>query len=514
METTQNSIKIVEVTQVSPSKSIHDYNTLHLTCFDLSFATLLPVDHLFFYEFSGSTSEIIHKLKCSLSLTLCYYRALAGHLTWGLSDSKPYVLCSQTDSVSVVIAESHADFYKLSSIDKIINAMELRSYAPSLQISDESATIISLQITSFPGFGFCIGITTHHAILDGKSTAILMKSWAYLCKNLCKENENYLLDLVLPAHLKPCLDRTLIKDPTGKREKLYLDWMLNSAAKINPEANPRSLKVVDTKPLKGVKEHVRATFHFSRQDINKVRENITSKLNFDDDLHLSSFSVTYAHAIVCYIKAKAVETNFRKVNFTFVSDHRSRLVPPLPVNYFGNCVAPSKLMIVEKKDVVGEEGHVNVVKNISDSIKSLKKYGYFESAEEVMNTFSKMEPSPLGVIAVAGSPKFELYEVDFGWGRPRKVDMETTKPSCICMIDSRDQSGGIEIGLVMENQAQLQAFASLFINEFIAFIGDVSRIIIELITNITLVVMEAHDGIDVIGVSRGLNEEQWLKGRW
>ncbi|KAM7252573.1 hypothetical protein ACFE04_008082 [Oxalis oulophora] len=411
METTQNSIKIVEVTQVSPSKSIHDHNTLHLTCFDLDLAPLPPVDHLFFYEFSGSTREIIHKLKCSLSLTLCYYRALAGHLTWGLSDPKPYVLCSQSDSVSVVIAESNADFYKLSSNGNIINAMELGSYAPSLQIFDESATIISLQITSFSGFGFCIGITTYHAILDGKSTSIFMKSWAYLCKNLCKENENYLLNLELPAHLKPCLDRTLIKDPTGKLEKLNFDRMLIYAAMINPEANPRSLKVAKTKSLKGAKEHVRATFHLSRQDINKVREKIMSKLNFDD---------TYQVFL-------------------------SRLVPPVPANYFGNCVAPSKLMIVEKKDVVGEEGHVNVVKTISDSIKSLKEYGYFESAEEVMNTFSKMEPSPLGLIAVGGSPKFELYGVDFGWGRPRKVDKETTKPNCISMVDSRDQSGGIQI---------------------------------------------------------------------
>ncbi|KAM7252747.1 hypothetical protein ACFE04_008256 [Oxalis oulophora] len=66
-------------------------------------------------------------------------------------------------------------------------------------------------------------------------------------------------------------------------------------------------------------------------------------------------------------------------------------------------------MIVEKTYFVGEACHANVVKNISASIKSLKKYGYFESAEEVMNTFSNMEASPLGLIAVAGTPKFELY---------------------------------------------------------------------------------------------------------
>ncbi|XP_071722837.1 phenolic glucoside malonyltransferase 1-like [Rutidosis leptorrhynchoides] len=322
-----------------------------------------------------------------------------------------------------------------------------------------------MKITYFPGFGFCIGIAAHHGILDGKSTSMFMKSWAYLSKNFDKDPP------ILPSDLAPSFDRTVIKDPTGNLEMLYLDCWENLVRKINPIENPRSLKVLkfaNPKSLKGGElgargedEFVRATFDLSRKDINELREKVQSKSN-DTNLHLSSFSLTYAHAIICLVKAKGLESNV-KVNFLFAADFRSRL--PVPENYFGNCLTCDKPRTVEVKDIVGEElGLLIVAKNISDSIKNLGKYGFLERSEEVHNSFSNLDPSPLGVIAIAGSPKLGIYGVDFGWGRPKKVDIVSIdKSTSFSMAESRDQSGGIEIGLVMKTQEELQAFGSLFV---------------------------------------------------
>ncbi|KAM7279439.1 hypothetical protein ACFE04_006573 [Oxalis oulophora] len=468
METTpQNSIiKTVEVTQVSPLLPADDRSTnqniIHLTCFDMMWIKFHPVERLFFYEFTASSSEILHRLKQSLALALSHYRPLAGRITWGPNDPKPYIICSPTDSVAVVVTESHAgNFHNLSSKGNIVKAIELRSYAPSLQITDESATIISVKITFFPGSGFCLGIAAHHGVFDAKSTIMFMKSWAYLCQNLNQENEK---PDPLPAYLAPYLDRTvLIKDPTGKLDMFYLDMWLKWAAMINPEANPRNLNVVEFGGDLS-EDHVRATFELSPEDIRKLRENVMSKLNSNDNIHLSSFALTYAYAIVCLVTSKALENNV-KVNFTFMADFRSRLIPPLPANYFGNCVGSDMTSTLEAKNLVGKEGLVNVVKDISDSIKSLGKHEYFDRAEDVFKSYMNFEPSPFGLIGVAGWPKLEFYGVDFGWGRPRKVDVVSIdKGNSFSMAESRDQSRGIEIGIVMTTKVELQAFASAFVN--------------------------------------------------
>ncbi|KAM7280413.1 hypothetical protein ACFE04_007547 [Oxalis oulophora] len=433
METpSQTSIKIVEVTQVSPipllspDNHLAHQNSLPLTCFDFIWIKLPPVESVFFYEFTASSidfnTKVFRGLKQSLALALSYYRPLAGHLCWGQHDPKPYILCAPTDSASVIVAESNSDnFDKLSRKGNFVNAIELRSYAPSLQITDQTATVISVQITLFPGSGFSIGFTTHHGILDGKSAAMFINSWAYLCKNLEQENEN---SPELPHHMAPFFDRTVIsiKDPTDKIAMLYLNSWLEFTAKENPGANPQSLKLVEMGDAIS-ENHVRATFELSKQDISTLRGKVMSKSKCGDVLHLSSFVLTYAHAIVCFIKTKAAEINNEKVNIIFTVDFRNRLVPPVPENYFGNCVDSDKPIVVKAKDVVGEEGLVIVVKTISDAVTNLGKYEYYERAEEVYSSFLKLEPSPFGLIGVSGWPKLEFYGVDFGWKRPRKVDV-------------------------------------------------------------------------------------------
>ncbi|XVF60693.1 hypothetical protein PTKIN_Ptkin08bG0068900 [Pterospermum kingtungense] len=80
-----------------------------------------------------------------------------------------------------IVAESNANF-KLLSSNGIYEAVELHPLIPELITSDDSASTIALQITLFPNMGFFIGITAHHAVLDGKTTTLFMKSWAYICK--------------------------------------------------------------------------------------------------------------------------------------------------------------------------------------------------------------------------------------------------------------------------------------------------------------------------------------------
>ncbi|KAI8031441.1 Malonyl-CoA:anthocyanidin 5-O-glucoside-6''-O-malonyltransferase [Camellia lanceoleosa] len=66
------------------------------------------------------------------------------------------------------------------------------------------------------------------------------------------------------------------------------------------------------------------------------------------------------------------------------------------------------------------------------------------------------------LFTIGGSPRFELYKTDFGWGRPRKVEMTSIdKSGAFSLSDCRDGNGGLEIGIVLKKH-ETEDFASLF----------------------------------------------------
>ncbi|KAF3538241.1 hypothetical protein F2Q69_00020445 [Brassica cretica] len=54
-----------------------------------------------------------------------------------------------------------------------------------------------------------------------------------------------------------------------------------------------------------------------------------------------------------------------------------------------------------------------------------------------------------------------IYESDFGWGRPVKVDVVSIRGDGISMAEKRDDSGGVEIGLCMK-KADMDIVFTLF----------------------------------------------------
>ncbi|XP_017974511.1 PREDICTED: malonyl-CoA:anthocyanidin 5-O-glucoside-6''-O-malonyltransferase-like [Theobroma cacao] len=222
---------------------------------------------------------------------------------------------------------SNSNFSLLSG-NEIHKALELHSLEPQLMMTDNIATIIALQITLFPSQGFCVGITTHHAILDGKSTTMFVKSWVYLCKKGNTKNSS------LPPKLTLFYDRSVIKDPSGL-DLVYLNqWLAFTSSDSDP--NRRSLIILQN--IKDVSDDLlRPTFDLTHEHIKSLREKVLSKLDKAKPLHLSSFVLTFAYVSTCLIKARGGESD-KMVNLGFATDARSHLNPPIPKNYFGNCV--------------------------------------------------------------------------------------------------------------------------------------------------------------------------------
>ncbi|XVF71257.1 hypothetical protein PTKIN_Ptkin12aG0022200 [Pterospermum kingtungense] len=367
------SVKILETTRVTPSfdSPISSKElALPLTFLDISFFKFPPFECVYFYQLTESTStpfyfssEILPRLKQSLSLSLLHYLPMAGYFRWPSDSPKPIILYTPNDGISLTVAESNAQNFNTLSGSEAYKANELHPLVPKLMISDDIAAVLSLQITLFPGQGFSIGTTAHRAVVDGKVATMFMKSWAYLCKQGNKGSPS------LPPELTPYFDRSVIKDPT-RLDLIFLnDWLALTSSDSDP--NKKNLKIWGGNTT--VPDHlVRATFHFTREDIKKLEEKVL--LNMDADtkqLHLSTFVLACAYTGTCLVKAKGGEGD-RPVIILFAADWRTRLAPPLPTTYFGNCDLRFKSS-AKASNFMDEKGFLFAVHMLSDLVGGLKK---------------------------------------------------------------------------------------------------------------------------------------------
>ncbi|GAU19863.1 hypothetical protein TSUD_170890 [Trifolium subterraneum] len=65
-------------------------------------------------------------------------------------------------------------------------------------------------------------------------------------------------------------------------------------------------------------------------------------------------------------------------------------------------------------------------------------------------------------MTVAGSTRFGVYEIDFGFGRPEKVEITSIdRGLTIGLTESKDLKGGVEVGLVL-NKNVMDLFHTIF----------------------------------------------------
>jgi isoflavone 7-O-glucoside-6''-O-malonyltransferase len=455
----EEPFKVVEVCNVEPfdEPTKHSQSaptSLPLTFFDLLWLRFPPVEYLYFYELTKSTTffyeTLLPNLKHSLSLTLQHFLPLAGNITWPIDSSKPIINYVRGDSVSFTIVESKSSFKDISSHH--CEASQRHHLIPLLKTCHEKASLISIQVTLFPNKGFCIGITTHHAALDGKSATDFMKSWSYITCSISNLDSSLSL-LLVPKNLTPFFDRSLIQDHNngiGISETYVADIMKQGGP------NNKSVKVIDF-PSTLKNDAIKSLFELTPSNIQKLKQHAKNKMKMNVT-NLSTFSVTCAYVLSCL--AKAEQPMDEKVIFIFAVDCRTRLNPPISSMYIGNCVAGQKVEL-EPKKLVGKDGFLSALEKVTEGLNKVKNDGVLNGAENWANDmFNGNETIKY---SITGSPKFEVYSIDFGFGKPKKVDITSAdKTGAFSLSESRNNDGGIEIGLAL-NKQEMEAFSTLFV---------------------------------------------------
>ncbi|KAL2227495.1 anthocyanidin 3-O-glucoside 6''-O-acyltransferase [Sesamum indicum] len=449
---------ILERSQISPALDSAPEFSLPIVFFDMVWYGFAANQSVLFFEFPCSKSHfvetIIPDLKSSLSLTLSQFLPLAGNIIHPLNPGDKLVLRYETgNSVSFTVSESTADLNHLVGNDPRV-CDEFYAFAPHLppatnSESSSSCPVLALQVTLFPGQGLCIGFVTHHAVADASTVVSFMQAWALINRSKPNRTDN-IRDLLTEGNLLQFYDRKAVTNINGL-DDIY--W--HEIVECSCPAEPPSVELPINK--------LRATFVLKKEDIQRLKNFVLAKC--PNIGHLSSFTIICALVWVCSAKSAAPSGEHvpddEPEYFGFVADCRGRLNPPLPANYFGNCVALVKAEL-NHGEVKGNDGFVMAAKAIGEAIKETvySEKGVLYGAEKWPDEYGKLVGKRQ--YGVAGSPRFNFYAVDYGWGKPKKFEaLFIDGGGSISLCKSRDFEGGLEIGL-SKPKVQMDAFTTVF----------------------------------------------------
>ncbi|KAJ1694876.1 hypothetical protein LUZ63_011574 [Rhynchospora breviuscula] len=426
-----STLKIIETSHVSaPAGSVPE-TAIPLTFFDVFWLTFTPIERLFFYPFPHSTSHFtsscLPSLKSSLSLTLQSFFPLAGNIRLAPETTDKYEIhYANGDFVELTVAES--DRYEEVFGDHPRQLSKLKALVPCLSKneSDGLQPVFAIQVTVFPSQGLVIGTSLHHSTCDGIGSVNFMCTWAEICRT-----SNSKVSLA-PNTVKIEIDRSIIPDPDSS---IY-------RAMLNDLSGTENLNMSGTQPDQ---EMFIASFKLKGEHIRLLKEVLlreTAKRNVT--VRCSTAVVSYAFVWIGSVKTKLNMSEIQDAYCIFAVDHRQLFKPPISENYLGNCIGPC---VVQAKvnDLVGPDGFFEACQAIGKAFDELKRIGIQDAKDWVKISLETADKKPF---ATSGSIRFKVYDVDFGWGKPAKVDIVSISNSgAMAVAPSREEQGGIEIGL-------------------------------------------------------------------
>ena len=197
------------------------------------------------------------------------------------------------------------------------------------------------------------------------------------------------------------------------------------------------------------KQPVLATFVLGQEDLQRLKKWVAAKCPTLS--HVSSFTVACAYVWACMAKARAKSGEDVGENepehLAFVGDCWAYFDPPIPANYFGNCLAPCSATL-KSLELITENGFIVAANTMGKAIQERlrNKEGILKGLEKWMSNYKSLNPKR--IFGVAGSPKFSCYGIDFGLGRPCKgeiISIDVTKS--ISLNEGKNNKEDVEIDL-------------------------------------------------------------------
>ncbi|CAN1751680.1 BAHD acyltransferase DCR [Linum perenne] len=256
-----------------------------------------------------------------------------------------------------------------------------------------------------------MGLAFNHMIVDGTAMWHFMGSWADICSG--KSNS---------VSSPPFLERAKARNTRVKVDVSSLTPATGAAA-AKPEAPQLREKV----------------FKFSDSQVAKIKSTVNS--TSEGSKPFSTFQSLSVHI-------------WRHVNMAREmkqEDYTKRVDPPMPDTYFGNMihglftVSPVGALCSNPPGFGASLIQGAIEKHDAKAVE--ERNAEWEAAPKIyQSTDSKMS-----CVAVGSSPRFKVYDVDFGFGKPESVRGGLNNQFDGLMYLYQGKNGGIDVEISLES---------------------------------------------------------------
>ncbi|KAI8032054.1 putative acetyltransferase [Camellia lanceoleosa] len=397
--------------------------------------------------------SLLSLLKHSLSLTLIHFPPLAGRLSTA-PDGSVYISCNDSGADFIHANGNHIHIIDiLSPIHVPEMVKDFFPFDRTVSYEGHFKPILAVQVTELAD-GIFIGCAVNHAVTDGTSFWNFFNTFAEICRGVKRVSmvPEYRRESVL-------ISEAVLRFPNGSpkvtfsvdlelRERVFR-FSRESLLKLKARVNNKE-KWIENEEINSIELMGKQSNDTLMIDHGKNNQILGNLIRNRDPNEISSFQSLCALLWQAVTQARNLPAG-KTTTFRMAVNCRHRVEPKLEPNYFGNAIqsAPTYAAAgdVTSKDLrwCGEQLNKSVVAHDDVMVRR-----FVEDWERDPRCF------PLGnfdgaMITMGSSPRFPMYENDFGWGRPMAIRSGQANKfdGKISAFPGREGGGSVDLEVVL-----------------------------------------------------------------
>ncbi|KAG7017240.1 BAHD acyltransferase DCR [Cucurbita argyrosperma subsp. argyrosperma] len=415
-----------------------------------------------------SLADFVSFLKLSLSATLSHFPPLAGRFSTD-ADGYVYILCNDAGVEFIEAKAKHLTLHALlSPLDLPVYFKDFFYFDRTISYSGHSNPLLAVQVTELAD-GVFVGCTVNHAVTDGTSFWHFFNTFAEICKGTKKISNspdfsrNTVFNSPVPLKFPEGGPVVTFNGDEPLRERIF-HFTRESILKLKLRANVNN-QVTGRKPVNGFYDAGKILGKQGNDswktvdgnngtnnegNITSVLENLIKTNVPSRTAEISSFQSLCAHLWRSVTRARKLDES-KTTTFRMAVNCRHRLNPRMDPYYFGNAiqsiptVAPVGELLSNDLRWCADLLHKNVVTHDDATVR--RGIADWESQPRLF---------PLGnsdgaSITMGSSPRFPMYDNDFGWGRPIAVRSGKANKfdGKISAFPGREGNGSVDLEIVL-----------------------------------------------------------------
>ncbi|XP_062099659.1 uncharacterized acetyltransferase At3g50280-like [Humulus lupulus] len=374
---------------------------LELTPSDLGHLKLQYIQNgLLFHHKPPSDTNFVRHLAATLSRTLDIFYPLAGRLVITRNDDETACFHVECNGSGVLFSHAVTDGAAVADIigdsvivpNDFVYSLFLLNGVSNYEAAVSKLPLVAVQVTELVD-GFFIGCSMNHVVIDGTSFWNFFNVWSEISRDGSYYNNN---DVVLS---------------TDRR-----DFFLGLPIRV-----PSVVELPQPTSSSSADHLQQMMIHFSKKRIVELKAKANAEMGFTTNNEISSLQALMAHLWRSVTRGRDLNAD-EDVHYIVTVGLRSRLLQPaLPEGYLGNAVHGINVQCkagelldrglgwaaAQIKQGIGLVTPTEARKKLEDWVKSPR--------------LSDMRRVPRNLVISGGSPRFNVYGNDFGWGSPVAV---------------------------------------------------------------------------------------------